>query len=273
MPDRRCRKLSAVRSAVSSARAGPLDLGDDVAGVAPRRHPSARSVERHARGSSCRKTSSATSRPATTQRDFGEEHAARRATSGRHGGLGGDVAAADVLGERPRGRCRDRPARAAATAAVHGRRRSAAGSSRGTVDAERVGLAPARSTRRPAATQVAPRAVRSAADARRCRGPRAASTGVVSVRLASDFVFRTSPSTSAARSSASARAIVGAADDCDAAPPASATRAMHRPSLPPRPDFFGDERQERREQPQQHRQRARSARRWPTPAPSGPCSP
>ena len=64
---------------------------------------------------------------------------------------------------------------------------------------------------------------------------------------------------------AHARAVVLAADS--APRPRSGVgqrRAVHRSVLPPRPDFLGHERQERREQPQQRRQRHAAWRCSPT---------
>ena len=80
--------------------------------------------------------------------------------------------------------------------------------------------------------------------------------GVLSGFFSSDFFLRTSPSTR----QPSVRRVGGPPSPCATPmrtrahrPPATAP--VHRAVLPPRPDLFGDERQERREQPQQRRQR------------------
>ncbi len=68
IPERRCRKLSAVRSAVSIAAAVPRTSATTVPGV--QRSPSPRATVNSAPGSSCRNASAATSRPAMTQSDL-----------------------------------------------------------------------------------------------------------------------------------------------------------------------------------------------------------
>ena len=97
-PDRRQSRLSRVRSAVSTARAGPDDLGDDRARAAGVRR------RRRASRPGCRSggsTSSAAARPARTPARAGDHPRGR--ARGRPGTsrCGGDVAAlAEVLGER-----------------------------------------------------------------------------------------------------------------------------------------------------------------------------
>ena len=91
---------------------------------------------------------------------------------------------------------------------------------------------------------------------------RARATGVFSGRCSSDFFLRIAAEHSAAANSSAStpRASSSAPRGRQHFRRPSATRAAWTdPSLPPRPDFVGDERQERREQPQQHRQRATSS--------------
>ena len=104
MPDSRCRKLSAVRSPTSSARAAPTTSAISSPGA--HRSPSLLPRGRlRRRGSSWRNASNATSRPATTQSAF-TRNTPRARCGRRHGRVGGDVAAR----RRPRraraGRCR-----------------------------------------------------------------------------------------------------------------------------------------------------------------------
>ena len=99
MPDRRCRRLSAVRSAVSSARASPVTT----ATTSPRsqRAPSPQRTSNTAPGSHCRNASKATSRPATTS-DALAWITPRARSAGGHHDVAGHVAPPDVLGQRPR---------------------------------------------------------------------------------------------------------------------------------------------------------------------------
>ena len=95
MPDSRWRKLSAVRSPMSSARAAPATCRAIVAGAA-----AFAVLPAHAApctpGSSCRKVSSATSSPARTQSAL-TTNTPRARCSGGDGGVGRDVAGRDDL--------------------------------------------------------------------------------------------------------------------------------------------------------------------------------
>ena len=133
MPDSRCRKLSAVRSAVSSAAADAAHFGDDVARRAALA-VGACDCERRTAGSSCRNASTATSRPARRSRDLARNtpRARCRRIDRR---LGRDVAPAEILGERAADDLAiERRDRAARTARVFMRRVSGTVSAGASVD-------------------------------------------------------------------------------------------------------------------------------------------
>ena len=98
MPDRRCRKLSAVRSAISRAAGRADDSGDLVAG----RAPVAVVLWKRDLDSRIDLTERLDGDVEAGQHavDLDEKHAAR-ATVGGDGRLRRDVAGADVLVERP----------------------------------------------------------------------------------------------------------------------------------------------------------------------------
>jgi hypothetical protein len=68
MPLSRCRKFSAVRSAVSSAAASPVT--NAIGSLAPAREPSDHNTSSTTAASSWRNVSAATSKPATTSSDL-----------------------------------------------------------------------------------------------------------------------------------------------------------------------------------------------------------
>ena len=110
-PDRRCRKFSAVRSAVSSAAARPRDA-QHLAALAPDslvHHAADLAPRGPARGTPARRRRA----PNTTPGAFWVISASARGV-GRDGRRGGHVTGADVLGQGPvhdLGRCTARPSR------------------------------------------------------------------------------------------------------------------------------------------------------------------
>ena len=98
MPHIRCRKFSAVRSAVRMDRADPVHGQQRVAG--PTRSPSATSGRPGRSGSTWPKTSAATGIPATTPAPRARTDRVR-APVGRDAPPGGHVVAGGVLGQRP----------------------------------------------------------------------------------------------------------------------------------------------------------------------------
>ena len=97
IPERRPRRLSAVRSPVSTARVRPVMRASSAG--ARRDHRPPRRARTRAFGSSAQKTASAAGRPQTTPGSLSSSVAVQRRVLG-DGGLGRHVAAADVLGER-----------------------------------------------------------------------------------------------------------------------------------------------------------------------------
>ena len=80
VPDMRCRKLRAVRSALSSAAALPVMR--KISSPAAQRSPSRRRRSTSAPGSSCTKASTATSTPASTQAPFATRSPVARCAAG-----------------------------------------------------------------------------------------------------------------------------------------------------------------------------------------------
>ena len=94
----------------------------------------------------------------------------------------------------------------------------------------------------------------------------ASDTGVLSGRCSSDFFFRIAPRTVAANRSASTPlGMLGTAAGRQHLVSGWPLRLVDRPFAPPRPDFLGDERQERREQAKHRRERRQQRARWPMP--------
>ena len=97
MPDSRCRKLSATRSAVSSARAGPRTSPMTVPGS--HAAPSSTRARQHGRRIDELEGRGGDRQASDDERDFASSTPWPRAPA-RHGGLRRDVARADVLGQR-----------------------------------------------------------------------------------------------------------------------------------------------------------------------------
>ena len=270
MPESRCRKLSAVRSAVSSAARGADDLGD-LRRPAAHASPSRVSAVTRTRGVEL---------PEGLERDVeAGEHAVGAFTrkTPRARDVGGDrrVGRDVAPRRRPRrargGRCRGRPRGPAVPTAI-----TACGA---RLVARRRG---SRAARRPAVSNAC---TRSAAR-------RSASTIGISATAGGSArdgdlrdrhlqrLLRLGPLLAHLEQHVG-RPLVGALVGLPrrlACCRRAATRAPRRvghgarciePVLPPRPDFLGHERQERREAAAAARTAPPTARRWPTPAPAG----
>ena len=267
VPDSRCRKFRATRSAVSRPAARPAKL-------APPPCPARTSRRPHAAGRSTRADRAgetlprATSRPGDHAARLGHQHRLRALRRIDRGG-GGHVARRRCPRRAPPGPCPDSPRAPAAPGS---------GAASLTPGAPLRWARPPRT--RPARLGDGCRTGSSrtcaAAWKSRIGGPqrlraRCGSTA----RAITAFTGRFS-SALIRRTSASAACVPIQHGRPTARPRrrwprpprrASARRAVHRPRLPPRPDLFGHERQVRREQPQ-HRGQAPPAWRcwrWPRP--------
>ena len=182
---------------------------------------------------------------------------------GRDRGFGGDVAPAEILGERaPHDLAIERRARAARRAATSRRppRPVAAALSSGGASSICIGpIGPistsnCRIRHEPVTSGAISLSVRATSSGTLQRN---SDTGVFRARDCADFCLRTSPSTSIAeRERLVAFGVERAADRLEHLRRASATSARWiDPALPPRPHFLGRIRHVRREQPQQHAER------------------
>ena len=224
----------------------------------------------------------ATSSPAITQADLARmTPRARRSTVDRR--FGRDVAPAEIFGQRAAdGLAIERGIERLERHRLH-RARSPATSRRLRARRPPAALRPLRlePLDQPGRAQIGFDRRQERQHRRRRADDGHAVTGVFSGRCSSDFFLRIAPSTvgGQARSASTPRrrrsTPAQAGEHLLGGRPRA--RVWIEPSLPPRPDFFGHERQERREQPQQHRQRGeqrgvgrRRARRVPDRRSGGP---